>query len=95
MKRPVRRRNAAGALLTSALLGAAIQKELSRPPEERTWEGKVGPVPYDLRPPTVGRMRRSWWDPEGGLVTPQPFGLGWTLNLGRFVRLAKSRRKSG
>lgn len=95
MKWPARKGstgNALGVFVTGALLGAAVQKELSKPPAERTWEGKVGPVPYDLRPPTIGRVRDTWWDPQGSVVRPQPFGVGWTVNAGRVVRLARQRR---
>lgn len=95
MKWPARKGskgNTVGALVAGALLGAAVQKELSRPPEERTWEGKVGPVPYDLRPPTIGRIRTTCWDPNGRLIQPHPFGVGWTVNVGRVARLARRRR---
>lgn len=92
MKGPIRKPNALGLLVTGALLGAAVQKELSKPPAERTWEGTVAFVPYDLRPPTPGRIRGSWWDPEGSLIRPQPFGVGWTVNAGRLTQLARDWR---
>ena len=72
------------------LLAAALDQELSRPAEEREWNGTVaGFVPYDFRPPTFDRARRALWDPEGALITPGVWGVGWTLNLGRAAHLAE------
>ena len=39
---------------------AAIYQELRKPPEARTWNGKVaGVVPYDFRIPTLDRLREE------------------------------------
>jgi hypothetical protein len=67
----------------------AVMQELSKPSEERTWNGVVtGFVPYDFRRPTVARARSRWWNPEEPRVfVPQVFGVGWTLNVGRVARL--------
>lgn len=64
---------------------AAVVKELRSPADERTWHGIVaGCVPYEFRPPTLERVRDRVWNPEGEyLLSPQAFGVGWTLNLGR------------
>jgi hypothetical protein len=73
----------------------AIAQELRRPAAKRTWHGKVlDLVPYDLRPPTVERLRASLWNPaDPNLITGQAFGVGWSINffqiarrLGRVVR---------
>ncbi len=65
----------------------AIAQEARKPPDEREWHGQVaGFVPYDFRFPTVDRIRERLWDPNGALITPQVFGVGWTLNLGRVAR---------
>ncbi|HEX2063774.1 MAG TPA: DUF5808 domain-containing protein [Acidimicrobiales bacterium] len=71
----------------------AVAKELRTPPEQRRWHGKLaGVVPYDFRPPTWERLRRSVWNPQSErLLVPQAFGVGWTLNLGRVVQLVRSR----
>jgi len=71
----------------------AVVKELRNPPERRQWHGELaGVVPYDFRPPTLERLRRSVWDPESDrLVVPQAFGVGWTVNLARVVRMVRSR----
>ncbi|TDE00925.1 hypothetical protein E1269_24370 [Jiangella asiatica] len=74
-------------VLGVGLLTAAVVTELRKPPEGRTWEGKIaGMVPYDLRPPTLERLRDKVWAPEGTLITPHGFGVGWSVNLGRIAR---------
>ncbi|HZC26595.1 MAG TPA: hypothetical protein VE287_06195 [Actinopolymorphaceae bacterium] len=74
-----------------ALVATSVIRELRRPAEERTWQGKVAGVPYDYRPPTVDRLRATWWAPEDDkLVKPTAYGLGWDLNVGRVVKLASA-----
>ncbi|MDQ3620436.1 MAG: DUF5808 domain-containing protein [Actinomycetota bacterium] len=77
-------------LAVMALTGAALWQELQKPEGERTWNGEVaGVVPYDFRVPTFERMKAAWWNPEDErIVTPGVFGVGWTLNFGRLLRLA-------
>jgi Family of unknown function (DUF5808) len=77
-----------------ALIGAAVVTELRKPAGERTWHGRLaGFVPYDLRPPTVARLKAAWWSPEEPRIfTDRPFGVGWAVNVGRLVRLARGRR---
>jgi hypothetical protein len=70
---------------------AAVIDQLMRPAESRTWHGTVFGVPYDLRPPTVERLQRSWWNPEDPrLFTPRSFGIGWDINLHRALNLIAS-----
>ncbi len=73
------------------LIVAAVVTELRMPPAERTWHGVVaGFVPYELRVPTVARFRERVWAPEGGhLFGPHVFGVGWTVNAGRFFALVR------
>ena len=80
-------------LVTMGLTVAAVVKELRTPQDERTWHGEVaGFVPYDFRVPTVERIRERVWDPEGDhIVSPHVFGVGWTLNVGRIVRLLREK----
>lgn len=70
------------------LLSAAVVTELRKPADKRTWEGSVGGVvPYDLRPPSVERVRRRMWAPEDpAIFTPHVFGVGWSVNIGRIAR---------
>jgi hypothetical protein len=68
--------------LVWGLIGAAVYDQLRHPPQERTWTGRIGPIPYDFRPPSLERMRASFWNPEDArLFTPMPWGIGWTVNL--------------
>ena len=80
-------------LVAMGLTAAAVVKELRTPAEERTWHGEVaGFVPYDFRMPTVERVRERVWDPEGDhIVSPHVFGVGWTLNVGRIVKLVREQ----
>lgn len=78
-------------LLAAVLVIAAIIKELRLPKDERTWHGALaGFVPYDLRMPTVERIRRTFWDPDGDIVVGRAFGVGWTINLGAVVAKVRS-----
>src|ERR1700704_5346487 len=76
-----------------ALVVAAVATELSKPEEERTWQGRVaGVVPYDFRPPTWERIRTAYWNPESDLLfSERVFGVGWAVNLYR----AKSLLEAG
>lgn len=77
-----------------AIVGVvAIIQELRKPPDERTWHGKVADfVPYDFRIPTLERVRSTYWNPQSPLLPGTVFGVGWTLNLGALARLAGNRR---
>jgi hypothetical protein len=60
----------------------AVREQLSLPPEERTWHGRIFGVPYDFRVPTVERLRNTYWNEDSAeLLVPQAFGVGWTLNF--------------
>lgn len=82
-------------LAALAALAAAVVKELAKPKAERTWNGTViGVVPYDLRKPTIERLRERMWAPEDEhLIQPHVFGVGWTVNLGRLVALVRAARE--
>jgi hypothetical protein len=82
-------------LVGVSLVAAAVVKEARTPAEERTWHGDLGGiVPYDLRPPTLDRLRERMWAPQNPqLVVPRAFGVGWTLNIGRVVQLARDARR--
>lgn len=80
-------------LVSLGLAVAAVVKELRTPAEEREWHGVVvGFVPYDFRVPTVARVKERMWDPEGAhVINPRVFGVGWTLNLGKLVAVAREQ----
>lgn len=62
---------------------AAIYQELRKPPEQRTWHGKVaGTVPYDFRVPTLDKFREAYWSPETDRVfSDRVIGVGWAVNI--------------
>jgi hypothetical protein len=72
-------------LVTFGLVVGAIATELSKPPAERTWHGRVlDVVPYDFRPPTWQRIRTAYWNPDSDrLFNDRVFGVGWAVNLHR------------
>lgn len=77
-------------LVTFGLLAAALVKELRTPKDERTWQGNLGFVPYDLRPPTPSRLRAAYWNPDDPQIfPPRPAGVGWAVNVGRLVAAAR------
>jgi hypothetical protein len=81
---------AAGAVL----VGAVVVTELRKPAAERTWQGRLAGVPYDLRPPTLHRLRARLWDPDNpALLVPHAFGIGWTINVARLVQLVSPGRR--
>jgi hypothetical protein len=73
------------------MLGWAVLTELRKPRGERTWYGRLADVvPYDLRVPTVARVRERWWNPDDErLLTPHVFGVGWSINLARARHLLR------
>ena len=70
----------------------AVVQELRKPKDQREWHGTVGPVPYDLRRPTSERVRARLWAPEAALIQPHPFGVGWTINVGRLLGRFRASR---
>ncbi len=75
-------------LIGLALIAAAVAQELRKPPEERTWHGRVaGFIPYDFRFPTLERIREAYWDPENPRIfTDRVLGVGWGINIPVLVR---------
>ncbi len=78
-------------LIGIGLLIASVAKELRLPPAERTWHGQVaGIVPYDLRIPTVARIRAALWNPDNpSVLVPTAFGVGWSVNLSALAAVAR------
>jgi hypothetical protein len=78
------------AAAAGALAGAAVVRELDKPAQERQWHGEIAGVPYDFRPPTVDKLRRSAWDPDNpNTVVPPAFGVGWGINFARLASLVQ------
>lgn len=66
----------------------AIVQELKKPADERSWHGKVGDfVPYDFRIPTIERVQKTYWNPDGPFLSAKAFGVGWAPNFGAVKRL--------
>lgn len=74
--------------LALAIIAAiAIVQEFRKPQDERTWHGKVADfVPYDFRMPTIERIRSTYWNPDGPILSAKVFGVGWALNFGVLTR---------
>jgi hypothetical protein len=83
--------------LALAIIGViAIIQELRKPPDERTWHGKVASfVPYDFRMPTVERMKSTYWNPDGPVISGKVFGVGWAPNLGALAKMVGNWRARG
>jgi hypothetical protein len=78
------------AAAAGALAGAAVAKEINKPPEQRQWHGDIAGVPYDFRRPTAEKLRKSAWDPDNPkLVVPHAFGVGWSVNVARLAALVQ------
>lgn len=78
-------------LLRTLVLGAvvgAVYSELRKPPQSRTWHGKLlGVVPYDLRIPKLDDLRRAYWNPRSqNIFTDRPLGVGWAINVPTLLR---------
>jgi hypothetical protein len=84
----------AAAVAGIGITAAAVIEQLRKPAEDRTWHGRVLGVPYDFRPPTVGRLAKAYWSPGNrALLTPMPFGVGYAVNLARVAALVKRDRE--
>ena len=71
----------------AVLLGAAVAEELMKPPEQRTWEGRIlDLIPYDLRLVTPDGLRAAKENPADAHLT-----LGYRLDLGRAARFVRRR----
>lgn len=68
---------------TLAAVVGAVYTELRKPPEKRTWHGKLmGFVPYDFRMPTMQRLRDTYWNTSSDRIfTDRPLGVGWAINI--------------
>lgn len=78
------------AAAAGVLAGTAVARELTKPADQRTWHGEVAGVPYDFRPPTAEKLRRSVWDPDSSQVfVPHAFGVGWSVNFARIAALTE------
>ena len=48
----------------------------------RLYGNILGLVPYDVRPPSLARLRERFWNQQDErFLGPTFFGVGWTVNL--------------
>ena len=86
-------------LAVGAVIGA-VYTELRKPPQRRTWHGKLlGVVPYDLRIPKLNDLRLAYWNPRSqNIFTERPLGVGWAVNVPTLLRrlgvTGSSRRRT-
>ena len=78
-------------LMRTAFIAAIVGSvwvEMRKPPEERTWNGRLlGVVPYDFRRPSIDRLREAYWNPRSPkVVTGRPLGVGWAVNIPTLLR---------
>jgi len=73
--------------VTFGLVAAAVYKELQLPADKRTWHGRLFDfVPYDFRIPTPRKLMHAFWNPDSSnIFSEQPFGVGWTINVGALL----------
>ena len=91
-------------LVAVGLVVAAVVQEVTKPPAQRTWRGRVlGVIPYNFTLPTWERVRQAYWNPsDPRLFTERVVGVGWAINLyqgrvllsGLFSRLAGEGAKA-
>jgi hypothetical protein len=83
-------------IVIAIALGLALREQLSLPPEQRTWHGRIAGIPYDFRIPTVERLRAAFWNENTSQVlVPQAFGMGWTINFYPLVNPRTVREGEG
>lgn len=81
-------------LVALLVLVQALREQLKRPPEERTWFGRVGPIPYDFRVPTLEGFMASYWNPDSQqLFSSRVLGIGWAINFAQVWRIYKELRQ--
>ncbi|CAA9562703.1 MAG: hypothetical protein AVDCRST_MAG18-1221 [uncultured Thermomicrobiales bacterium] len=81
-------------LVVLLVLVQALREQLERDPEERTWQGRVGPVPYDFRVPTLDGVLNAYWNPDSQqLFTDKVVGIGWAINFAQLWRIVNELRQ--
>lgn len=77
--------------VVTGLAAAAIGQELAKPPEERTWKGRVAGVPYSFRLSEWADAANEYWNPDSDqILSPLVIGLGWGVNFAALVHRAQA-----
>lgn len=79
-------------ILTLAVIAGVIYQEARKEPGDERWHGKsLGFVPYDLRPPSLARIRETYWNPDDPRIfTGKVAGIGWGINLAAVAEKLRS-----
>jgi hypothetical protein len=74
-------------LILLTVLAGIVYSEVRKVPGDPRLRGKaLGFVPYDLRPPTLAKFPRAYWDPqEPRIFTGRVSGIGWSINFAELV----------
>lgn len=72
------------------LSAAAIGNELEKPPEQRTWKGRIAGVPYNFRVWEWQNIAREYWNPASDhILAEHAIGIGWGINFAALSRRAQ------
>ena len=79
-------------LAAVTVLVGVVYAEVRKGPSDVRFVGKsLGFIPYDLRLPTMARIRQAYWDPgDPRVFTGTVAGIGWSVN---FAALAEKIRR--
>ena len=76
--------------VATGLTAAAIGQELQKEPQDRTWKGTVGGMPYNFNLPEWGDIAGEYWNPSSDeILTPRVLGLGWGINFAALYHRAQ------
>lgn len=76
--------------IAAGLSAAAIDQELKKAPQDRTWKGTIAGVPYNFNVPEWRRIAAEYWNPDSDeIMTPHVVGIGWGVNVAAVTRRAQ------
>lgn len=76
--------------LIVGLAVAAIDKEMGKPPAQRTWRGAIAGIPYDFRVWEWRNIAREYWNPTSDqILVDHAIGIGWGVNFAAVSRRAQ------
>lgn len=79
----------------AGLSAAAIDQELKKSPDERTWKGKIAGVPYNFNVPEWSSIVGEYWNTESDeIMSPHAVGIGWGVNFAAVTRRAQQLMES-
>jgi hypothetical protein len=79
----------------AGISAAAISQEMRKPPEQRTWKGHIGAIPYNFRFDEWQGIAQEYWNPASEhLLTEHVIGVGWGVNFAALTRRAQDALSS-